>query len=234
MAHIPCENLGVEAIRTPGDRDAMTSRRHAFPMDLAGELKAARLAAGWGLPRAAKAVQLDPPMLPSSWWLIEQGRRSPSISVMEAICRTLSFPPDVAARLRAAAIPGVGRDRRLLRAKRRAENRATWAAALDSKSGPGRPARERRVNSVANRYCYLTRPDVPSGPMDLMGKAEVVAALGLTRQRVDQLAVAYPDFPEPVAVLKCGSIWRAVDVRRWIAKHPNRPTGTHIGKKGGR
>ena len=99
-------------------------------MDLARELKAARLAAGWGLPRAAKAVQLDPPMSPRYWWLIEQGRRSPSVLVMEAMLRVqvLSFPPDLTARFRAAAIPGVGRDRRMLRASRRAENRAAWAA----------------------------------------------------------------------------------------------------------
>ncbi len=145
MAHIPCENFGVEAIRTPGDRDATTSRRHPFPSDLAGELKAARLAAGWGIPKAAKAVQLDPPMLPSSWWLIEQGRRAPSTSVMEAILRVLPFPSDVAARFRAAAILGVGRDRRLLRAQRRAENRAAWAAALNGKSVRARPPGERKA-----------------------------------------------------------------------------------------
>ncbi len=121
----------------------MTSRRNILPMDLAGELKAARLAAGWGLPRAAKAVQLDPPMLPSSWWLLEQGRRAPSTSVMEAICRVLPFPADIADRLRLAAVPNVGRDRRLLRARRRAENRAEWAAAHESKSIRAQTPRER-------------------------------------------------------------------------------------------
>ncbi len=48
----------------------------------------------------------------------------------------------------------------------------------------------------------------------LMGTAEVAAHLGVTRQRVLQLA-KQPGFPEPLAVLSMGKVWRASDVRAW-------------------
>jgi prophage regulatory protein len=43
--------------------------------------------------------------------------------------------------------------------------------------------------------------------MDLMGAQEVAELLGVSRQRVHQLAER-PDFPAPVAVLAAGKIWR--------------------------
>lgn len=48
-----------------------------------------------------------------------------------------------------------------------------------------------------------------------MGTAEVADMLGVSRQRVHQLA-ARPSFPKPVAVLAAGTIWRRVDIERWI------------------
>ncbi len=48
----------------------------------------------------------------------------------------------------------------------------------------------------------------------LMGTAEVAAHLGVSRQRVLQLA-AKGDLPAPLAVLSSGKIWRADDIRRW-------------------
>lgn len=60
---------------------------------------------------------------------------------------------------------------------------------------------------------------------DLMGNAEVAAFLGVSRQRVLQLA-ARDDFPRPVAVLKMGQVWRAEDVRQWKDERPARRDST--------
>ena len=50
---------------------------------------------------------------------------------------------------------------------------------------------------------------------ELVGAAEIQAMLGgLSRQRVQQL-VSAPDFPEPIAVLKAGKVWRTADVVKW-------------------
>lgn len=48
----------------------------------------------------------------------------------------------------------------------------------------------------------------------LMGSAEIGALFGISRQRVQQL-IAQPGFPEPVAHLAMGKVWRTADVRRW-------------------
>lgn len=50
-----------------------------------------------------------------------------------------------------------------------------------------------------------------------MGIAEVAERLGVSNQRVDQLAQD-DDFPAPVAVLKAGRIWRRRDVEAWIKR----------------
>jgi len=55
---------------------------------------------------------------------------------------------------------------------------------------------------------------------DLMGTAEVAALLGVSRQRVLQLAQR-GDFPKPLAVLSMGKVWRGRDIRRWAEQ--NRP-----------
>ena len=39
--------------------------------------------------------------------------------------------------------------------------------------------------------------------------------LGLTTQRIDQLARRDPDFPAPVAELAAGRIWARADVVAW-------------------
>lgn len=49
---------------------------------------------------------------------------------------------------------------------------------------------------------------------ELVGAAEIQLLLGVGRQRAYQLA-QYPDFPEPVARLKAGAIWRREDVIEW-------------------
>lgn len=50
---------------------------------------------------------------------------------------------------------------------------------------------------------------------ELVGTAEVAELLGLTRQRVQQLA-RDPGFPAPIAKLSAGWIWRRADVEQWI------------------
>ncbi len=54
-----------------------------------------------------------------------------------------------------------------------------------------------------------------------MGTAEVAALLGVSRQRVLQLAEA-DGFPKPVAVLTMGKVWYAPEVAEWLANRPTR------------
>lgn len=61
---------------------------------------------------------------------------------------------------------------------------------------------------------------------ELVGVAEVAELLGgVSRQRVDQLARAYPDFPMPAAALRTGRVWEKAAIERWIARHPDRRSG---------
>lgn len=48
----------------------------------------------------------------------------------------------------------------------------------------------------------------------LMGVAEVAKLLGVSRQRVQQLA-RRTDFPEPVARLAATPVWESEDVEQW-------------------
>lgn len=49
---------------------------------------------------------------------------------------------------------------------------------------------------------------------EIVGATEIAEMLGVSRQRVQQLA-ATPAFPAPVAQLKIGKIWLLADVERW-------------------
>ena len=53
--------------------------------------------------------------------------------------------------------------------------------------------------------------------MDLAGIAEVAELLGVTTQRVDQLAHE-EGFPKPIAVLAAGRIWRHADIEAWARR----------------
>ena len=55
-------------------------------------------------------------------------------------------------------------------------------------------------------------------PTRLAGAHEIRELLGVSRQRVYQLA-ARSDFPEPVAILAQGKVWAIDDIERWIADH---------------
>ncbi len=58
-----------------------------------------------------------------------------------------------------------------------------------------------------------------------MGTAEVAALLGVSRQRVLQLAQT-DGFPQPVAVLSMGKVWDGAAIRRWASgrERPSPPT----------
>ncbi|MBB4743784.1 putative DNA-binding transcriptional regulator AlpA [Actinoplanes octamycinicus] len=51
-----------------------------------------------------------------------------------------------------------------------------------------------------------------------MAAAEITKRLGVSRQRVQQLACR-EDFPQPYAQLSLGRIWLAPEVELWILHH---------------
>ena len=53
------------------------------------------------------------------------------------------------------------------------------------------------------------------GPFLLVGAHEIRDLLGVSRQRVYQLAKR-SDFPEPVAELAQGKVWAPADLEAWI------------------
>lgn len=48
---------------------------------------------------------------------------------------------------------------------------------------------------------------------DLMGHAEAAEYLGVVRSAIRSLSLNNPEFPEPLARLRCGPVWRAADIR---------------------
>lgn len=67
--------------------------------------------------------------------------------------------------------------------------------------------------------------DTPGGPGDadrtggsdgagLVGTAEIAEMLRVSRQRVYQLS-QLPDWPEPIARLAMGAVWRTTDIEAW-------------------
>lgn len=51
-----------------------------------------------------------------------------------------------------------------------------------------------------------------------MGAREIETALGVSRQRVQQL-VKHPDFPAPVVTVAMGSLWNRPDFEAWAKRH---------------
>ena len=56
----------------------------------------------------------------------------------------------------------------------------------------------------------------------LLGVAEIAVLLGVSRQRVHQLA-AHDDFPKPTAELSAGKVWDAGDIEAWRAARGDPP-----------
>lgn len=65
----------------------------------------------------------------------------------------------------------------------------------------------------------------------LVGAAEAAKILGVTRQRVAQLA-ATDTFPAPEVVLSGGRIWRRHDIESWAAANPERGQGKTVDDRG--
>jgi predicted DNA-binding transcriptional regulator AlpA len=49
----------------------------------------------------------------------------------------------------------------------------------------------------------------------LVGPAEVGEMLGVSRQRVDQIARDDPKFPKPEAELATGRVWKRAAIEKW-------------------
>lgn len=62
---------------------------------------------------------------------------------------------------------------------------------------------------------------------DLVGVSEIASMLGVSRQRVDQLATS-PDFPDPVAELGAGRIWTRAAVEAWMAGQDSRAPAAEL------
>lgn len=58
---------------------------------------------------------------------------------------------------------------------------------------------------------------------ELMGVAEIAEFLGISRQRVDALARTKDGFPQPVASLQAGRVWRRADIEEWARKEGRVP-----------
>ncbi|MDG4832623.1 AlpA family phage regulatory protein [Solwaraspora sp. WMMD1047] len=56
------------------------------------------------------------------------------------------------------------------------------------------------------------------GELRLVASQEVQEMLGVSRTRAYQITNS-KSFPDPVAVLSVGRIWRTEDVEGWIKKH---------------
>lgn len=50
---------------------------------------------------------------------------------------------------------------------------------------------------------------------DLVGTAEIAQMLGVVRQYVHRLSQEDPTFPQPVAELAAGRVWKRDDVEKW-------------------
>jgi predicted DNA-binding transcriptional regulator AlpA len=63
-------------------------------------------------------------------------------------------------------------------------------------------------------------------PAQLIGATDVGRVLGVTRQRVYQLAELYADFPSPVSTPSRGALWDSSAIRAWAAieRPEGRPT----------
>ena len=76
-----------------------------------------------------------------------------------------------------------------------------------------------RIDVMAE--AYLER-ELVREPERYAGVSEVAELLGVSRQRIAELR-ARPDFPEPVAELAAGPIWRVSSLNRFLEQWPRRP-----------
>jgi prophage regulatory protein len=95
--------------------------------------------------------------------------------------------------------------------------------------GRGRTARDERPGLVSGRHTlsYSQATIVvcmAEARLHLMGAHEIRVRLGgVSRQRTYQIT-SRADFPEPLAELEQGKVWRAEDVEAWISAHRTPPS----------
>ncbi len=100
----------------------------------------------------------------------------------------------------------------------------TWAEARKAERQAIRS--EEPLHNIADtpRMFKPTRPLVPVAAFDcLVGTAEISRMLGVSRQRVLQIAGDVA-FPEPCEVLAMGKIWVTADVATWATEEGRVPT----------
>ncbi len=87
------------------------------------------------------------------------------------------------------------------------------------KRGAGYPSREAALEALVER---LTIAPLLS---DLVGQTEIAQRAGTTPGTIDTWRRRHADFPEPLARLAAGNVWRWEDVAAWLAipRKPGRP-----------
>lgn len=53
---------------------------------------------------------------------------------------------------------------------------------------------------------------------EVLGATDLALRLGVTRQRIQQIAKVYPDFPRPVQLAR-GRVWYWSEVLVWVKAH---------------
>jgi len=81
------------------------------------------------------------------------------------------------------------------------------------------PAGIARVEVLELRYLQLENAREPDR---YVGVTEIAQMLGVSRQRVMELRQR-DDFPEPVAELAAGPVWRVFNLQRFIEEWPRKP-----------
>ena len=61
--------------------------------------------------------------------------------------------------------------------------------------------------------------DNPGMSTDLVATGEVARMLGISRQRVEQLAELEDDFPEPAPDQAFGPMWHELAIVQWAERH---------------
>jgi hypothetical protein len=78
-----------------------------------------------------------------------------------------------------------------------------------------------RAATYAEVDVEMARPTIP----ELVGANEAGQILGVTRQRIHQLATNHPTFPTPVVRVAMGPLWTRASVEAWKASGAQRPVG---------
>jgi hypothetical protein len=93
-----------------------------------------------------------------------------------------------------------------------------WATAVRKVGLPAWPIVRVEAMTVAEQEAELETPNFPA----LVGLAEAARMLGVSKQRLAQLA-ARPDFPEPMVTLASGPVWLTSGIRGFERRWPRKP-----------